>query len=315
MKQYYIRLTPVLLIALVLSSCQKTAMLETEPDTLQLEIAGEGGESTVELGEGDWQITRVVNNNGNLRMFGDIYALDGKIIQRNQLLELAGLGALASSGPYSGFRITHETPGTINVSLQENGLRQPLNFVIVVSNGSETREIVISQPQSAGYSFDSIVYFLNLEDGDGDSIYVRKQIVQYQFNLLEARPVEISPFNGPDVVINSNFLSDDPHAFVWLAGDSVKVPVPSDIVDGEIQLSDHKEVYGAISNQPYGTGAAVTILAPAGQSIYAADVETRRRAVSYKLIMTNNRTGESKQVLGKWLETSPTGIYEIREIR
>lgn len=310
MRLYFPSLT--LLSIFALASCIKSNEAEIMPKVMQIEIAGEGGESVVDLGAGDWQIARIVNNNEDLPIFGNTYTLSGEIIRRNQPLALDGLGRLASEGSYRGFLISHESSGTLTVVLQENGSGNPFSFLIVLKNGNETKEIVIDQGVSAGYSFVAIEYFL--DDSDQDSIYVRNQVATYQFNFLAPKEVEISPFNGPDIVINSHFKSNDSDAFVWLARDSVEVSVPADLIDGDVLLSDHKKIYGGIANEPYRPDFMVTIHTPAGQSNFATDVEWRHRTLSYRLTMTSNRTDESKIIIGKWIEISPTGIFEIKRM-
>ncbi|SKB56413.1 hypothetical protein SAMN05660226_02004 [Parapedobacter luteus] len=65
---------------------------------------------------------------------------------------------------------------------------------------------------------------------------------------------------------------------------------------------------------PYTPDIKVSVSTPAGQSKFSTDIEMRRRIVSYKLTMSNKRTGEPREVFGKWIETAPTGSYKINEI-
>ncbi|SFC30559.1 hypothetical protein SAMN05421747_10825 [Parapedobacter composti] len=306
----HIRLLAILFTFAVVS-CEKHDEPDTTPDPIQLEIAGEGGATEVALGAGDWQIVSVVNADGNMRMFGDVYNAEGEIIWKNELLKLNGLGRLAWSGTLRGFQVIHKTPGLFHIQLQENALDRPFCFIIKLDNGLTTQEIVVEQPTSAGYNFERIEYFL--EEGDGDSLYVRERVATYQFTYSTPIEVSINPFNGPNVVVNSHFESDDKYAFVWLENDAVEVPVPSHITEDTVYLSAQQSIYGGISNEPYQSDFKVTIALPAGQSNYASYIEERRRVVSYRLTMTHKGTGDSKVVEGKWIEISPTGRYEIKK--
>ena len=276
------------------TSCKKSDHTEIGPERFELEIDGEGGEHTVELGAGNWQVVRVVNNDGNQRMFGDAYTLDGKIIRRSQPLELDGLGRMTVSLLRRELNIIHGRPGTIQLLLGENSSGRPFSFMVVLENGRDRKEIVVEQPKSAGYSFENIEYFL--EEGDGDSVYVRDQLVTYNFDFFAPQDVEVYAFGGPNVMVNSHFESDDDYAFFWLTDEPVEVPVPAEIRDGRVFLSDEKRAYGNVFNEPYPSDARVTISAPAGQSKYANYIEERRRTVSYKLTITNNGTGERREV-------------------
>jgi len=55
---------------------------------------------------------------------------------------------------------------------------------------------------------------------------------------------------------------------------------------------------------------SVTI--PPGESVFFIEQEWRKRQVSYKLSLTNNRTGDEKIIEGKWIEVAPTGKYNLQ---
>lgn len=309
MRRHFPRLTLIFFLALV--SCQKTADREITPDIILFEIVGDGCESTAELGAGDWRIIGVINKEGDKRMFGNAYTLEGELISENRPLELDGLGMLESFGENRGGNIIHQVPGSIHVSLPPSGSGRVYSFVIVLFNGHETRGIAVEQPQSAGYSFERIDYYL--DEGDRDSIYVRRNAAEYAFNQSTAQSISLNPIAGTSTV-NSFFESDECDAFSWLVEDEVEVPIPANIFEGDISFSEQKRVYGAISNEPYESNMTITLPTPTGQSRFVSDIEWRHRRVSYELTMTSKSGGESKVVLGKWIETSPTDVYEIRQI-
>lgn len=297
-------------IAIVFTSCEKSPEAELTPEAFELDISGEGGDSTIVLGPGNWRISKVINSDANVRLFGNSYAPDGEMVLENRPLELNGLGSLVIANASHGLRIVHETPGTVRLALDENRTERPFNFSVVLENGTETREIFVKQPESGGYSFDHIEYFL--AEGDGDSVYMRNQLFTYNFDLIEPQRTELPAFNGPNVVVNSRFESDDDYAFFWLTDKPVEVSVPADISNGNISLSAEKRTYGEIFNEPYENSVSVTADVPAGKTSFSTYIEERRRTVSYRLTIVNNRTGMPREVVGKWLEVSPTGRFEVK---
>lgn len=303
----------IILITLVAMSCKK----DNEPSDIvfaekRAEIPGHGGEYTFELKEGNWEIISIINNQGNLRMFGDSRTLDGELISQNKPLALAGFGSLESVSSSGGFKVFQEQPGSIRVLLLENRTKDPFSFKIVLQKENITQEIQVAQPTSEGYTFDKIEYFIG--ETDRDSIYVREHTTTYDFDFIDAQEVQIYPFSGLSEV-TSYFESTDPDAFVWLVDDALEVQVPEEIIDGKIYLSHHKVIFGDITKSVFREDYKAPIKAPAGRSQFSKNVEGRRRQVTFKISMTSNSTGNSKEVTGKWIETSPTGKYEIIEIK
>lgn len=111
----------------------------------------------------------------------------------------------------------------------------------------------------------------------------------------------------------SYFESNDPIAFSWIAKDSVLVPVPQVIDENEIYLSHDKKLYGAITRTPYinENDDMVTLEIPGNKVNFYLELEYRKRTVSYQLTLINNRTQDEKLIEGKWIETTPTGKFNI----
>lgn len=226
-------------------------------------------------------------------------------------MEISELGVLVSLGNFRGFRINYENSGSLNIQLDENGSDKPFNFMIILHNGAETREIRIEQPVSAGYSFEGIEYFL--DENDGGSVYFRKKTT-YHFNHISPKDVEIMPFSGSNVVVNSYFESEDPNAFRWFGEGEVEVSVPTNLNGGRVQLSHKKKPYGAILNEPYDADFTITLPTKAGTTKFTTYIEERKRIVSYKIKMFHKSTGEAKEITGKWVEIGPSGKYKIKEL-
>ncbi|ODS86529.1 MAG: hypothetical protein ABS46_00925 [Cytophagaceae bacterium SCN 52-12] len=210
-------------------------------------------------------------------------------------------------GFVKGFSIAYDQD-EIQVTLLENTADDAFSFTIVLKKGNETKEISVEQKVSQGYTFRDITYAL--EDGDGDSLYARYG-TRYEFNLVSPRQVSVNPFGGIDVLRTAYFESGARDAFSWIRNDSVQVPVPLEIRDGSPVLSEPRDMYGAVASEPYSPDAVALVDVPAGGASFRSKQEWRRRRISYRLTLTNNRTGEPKEITGKWIEQTPTGRYEI----
>ncbi|MCH7408550.1 hypothetical protein MM239_04030 [Belliella sp. DSM 111904] len=280
---------------------------------VHLEYVGEGGIEVVDLGAEGWKIMSIESLDGMHRLFGDAFDLNDEILLENRLLALDGLGYVVFTGSKVGFEIRHETPGVFEIMLNENASGQHFGFIVTLKNENQNRRIFVDQEVSAGYQFEQIEFYLG--ENDEDSLYIRNDLFRYYFDFLEPRQVEVSPFNGVDVLINSYFESDSPDAFVWFESESIEVEVPSEIHEGNIYFSGVQSNYSKEpATAPYLSNQLTTLDAPAGNSVFSTSIEMRKRKVSYKLTIKSKSTSEIKEIEGRWIEISPTGMYQIDEI-
>lgn len=280
------------------------------PSQMVITMAGEGGEKSITLENSDWRITSVINKASDQRIFGEIFDKYGKLVKKNSLLELDGLGKLDALWMDKGFTICRKTTNSLDILLNENATSEEFNFFIIIENNGKNREILVNQKISEGYAFDCIEYYL--AETDTDRIYT-KESTSYAYTIPKSQDVEISPFGGVNIINTSYFTSDDSYAFLWFNENPLYIKVPKSIYEGNIYLSDAKYVYGGITKSQYEGTEVVKekISIPAGKSKFHVELEWRDRQVSYKLTMKNKRTGNLKRVVGKWLETTPTGKYSI----
>lgn len=292
-----------------LASCQEDNEIDMLYSETLVQMEAEGGEAEIQLIADGWSIVGVINKKSNLNIFGDIYTLENQKVRENDLLKLDGLGRLEAFWIDKGFSIMRSEPNSLTVILEENSTGEAFNFVILLQDGQNTKEIVVEQEVSQGYSFENIEYYIG--DTDGDSLYLKRG-TEYKHNLTVPNEVSVSPFGGINIENTSYFESGDRHAFVWLEEIPVEVDVPYDIRDGNLHFSGEKRIYGEVTKTPYdGGGIMETIVVAAGVSSFYTEQEWRTRTVSYSLNLSNNRTGEKKTVHGKWVEVTPTGRYEI----
>lgn len=282
-----------------------------KPSVSLVNLEGEGGEVDINLNNGDWYIEEVINRNGNLNVWGDVISSEGEIVKSNEMLKLEGLGTLRATWNDKGFQIIRKSADILTLIVAENSTGSDFNFVIVLRSGDETKDIEVMQKKSQGYKFDKIEYFT--QENDGDSIY-NKIGTTYVLDILEPQEYLVFPFKGVDSDVLSFFKSSDNNAFVWIADGSLKVEVPYHIFsDGKVLLGGERRLYSrTLVRQEYSFIDQVELVPVlSGKNEFAVEVEFRKRTVSYKLTLTNIRTGDKKEVFGKWIETSPTGKYSL----
>lgn len=299
----------IAVLALVCYSCSNDDEDNIPSQTL-ITMEGEGGTKTITFEDDNWRIVNVINQAGGQRIFGKIFDREGKLMKENSLMELDGLGELDASWTDKGFNICRKTINSLQIELYENATGEEFNFSIVIENNGKNKEILVNQKISEGYTFECIEYYL--AENDTDNIYTKKS-TSYTYTISQSQEVEISPFGGVDIIETSYFTSDDTYAFLWFNENPPHVKVPKSIYEGDIYLSEDKYVYGEITESKYEDTEDVKekISIPAGKSEFHVELEWRNRQVSYKLTMKNKRTGNMKIVVGKWLETTPTGKYTI----
>lgn len=304
-------LSAIIILLLANYSCSNEE-IDLIPSQTIITMEGDGGIESITIETGDWRIVGIINRNGNQNIFGEISDKEGKLIKENSLLELDGLGKLDATWMDKGFNIYRKTINSLQIELYENTTGEEFNFNIIIEIEGRIKEIFVNQKISRGYDFESIEYYLTKDDKD--SLYFKENIGYIHNNIPKPSEVEIYPFrNSANIMNRSYFMSDNSHAFMWFKENYPKVKVPSFIKDGEVYLSNEEHTYGEVYenwNKEYDTKKKKVSI-PAGKSKFHVGLEWRNRQVSYRMIIKNKRTGEIKEVEGKWLETTPTGEYTI----
>nr|WP_297169562.1 hypothetical protein [uncultured Dysgonomonas sp.] len=311
MKQHYLSKAIVLLLcSFLITACNNEDEPTIKPSVRSIEMEGEGGETDISLNTEDIKIAHVINKDGNIDIFGEVYTADGKI-SKNTKLELTGLGKVESIWKDKGFCIVRNTASQLKVIVEENNTGQDFSFAIILQSGNEITEITILQKKSQGYTFDNIEY--SIQKDDSDSIYTTKGSRSYTFDI--SSPMEISTYPFLNLNKQSFFESNDKSAFTWYDTNRVEVKVPSGIYKNEIYYNGDKSRYS------YGTDTRPSqleeietkISIPNGKSHFYFEIQYRKRKVSYLLTLINNRTKNKKNIEGKWVEIVPTGSYKIIE--
>ncbi|WP_159086054.1 hypothetical protein [Flavobacterium faecale] len=305
------RLFMVFLVPICFISCNsdvEDSITQVQPSISLILMEGEGGSVEVSFTNGDWNITGVNNSDGDVKISGNSYSIDNKLVIENYMLSLEGLGRIEAFGGSKGFVISRNTPTSLNVKLNENSSGEDFNFTVDLQSANESKKITVKQMKSQGYNFKSIEYIL--KQNDGDSLFIRNG-EGYKFSVSSPQEFSFSPFTGVEINRKTYFTSDEKDAFVWLKNNSIKVEVPSSI-DNKYIHTDNEEVYTdltTISNYELDQKDIVKI--SSGESEFYTEIQFRKRTVSYILYLTNKRTGGEKKIEGKWVEIAPTGDYDI----
>jgi len=293
-------------IGFISCSDDNAEKISIQPSTNLIEMEAEGGETEITFNNADWSITKVINKEGNVNIVGDIYAQNGEIIQNNKILVLQDLGKIVANWENKGFTITRETSSYLIIKLNENSSGEAFNFTLELNYG---QEINVNQKKSEGYQFSNIEF--SIKEEDRDSLFVKKGI-KYEFNTNEPQSFRFLPYDGITIQNQSRFESLEKDAFAWLKRDSIMIKVPTSIYNDGVYFGGEKRLYSNIwSINPHGFEEMETVAIPKGQSAFSTEIELRKRQVSYRLRLINNRTLEEKIIDGKWIEIAPTGKYSI----
>ena len=280
------------------------------PSVDQIEMEAEGGVQQIDFSSAEWKIERIENVKSDSRIFGDIYSPENVRVSENVLLELEGEGKLDAIWPDKGFSIVRSGQDKLEINLMENSTGEEFGFRVILSSASGESTITVSQKASQGYEFKEITYYVG--DGDGDSLYWKRGST-LKLTSPNSQEIEFTPIGGVDPTSSYIFTSKSPDAFVWLKSDSVEVKLPAHFQDGQIYYAEDMGIYTEYLQSELSefTNLKETITAPAGYSEFRSEYEMRRRILSYVLVLTNNRTGEEKEIEGKINQLSPTGEYKI----
>ncbi len=306
----HLSITIFALILISLFSCSRDDVSLINPSSSQLNFEGEGGQESISFKNRDWKITKVINQNNNQNIFGNIYSSDGNLIQENKILRLDGLGSLEAIWSNKGFIIEREAETSMTVRLDENFTKENFGFIIYLESGNETKQVSVNQKPSQGYEIKSIKYTIG--SSGSDSIFVKKgKIHSFNINSSMEQTLSLEPFN--DVSEFSQFESNEKGAFPWTQADSIMVEIPTQIINGEIISNDRESPYSneLTKKDSRFKDQSEEINLPQGQSEFVVELEYRKRRVSYTLHLISNRTSENKIITGEWIETAPTGNYEI----
>jgi len=280
------------------------------PSMDNIEMEAEGGIQEIDFTTVDWSIDRIENVKSDSRIFGDIYSPENERMHENVLLELEGEGRLDAIWQDKGFVVDRNSQDKLEIRLQENSTGEKFGFRIILTSSSGEGAITVLQNSSQGYEFKGIEYYVGV--GDGDSLYWRKGNT-LKLTLPYSQEIEFMPIGGIDVSSSYFFKSEVADAFVWLKTDSVEVKLPTHFQDEEIYFAEVKGIYTDYvqSRKSDYSNLKESITVPAGYSEFGSEFEMRHRVLSYALVMTNNRTGEEKRIVGKIIQIAPTGTYKI----
>ncbi|MBC8603131.1 hypothetical protein H8784_15565 [Parabacteroides acidifaciens] len=177
-------------------------------------------------------------------------------------------------------------------------MKRLLPFVLCLflfSACDKDNEELPSVPQ---YVLTSIEY--SLEEGDG----VQSELVDGMPRVIDNdTPSKMTYTNSDEEYLKNEslFQSDDVNAFLLAEGDSVKVPTPSEIVDGKIFTTKGNLYTDMVQYSATGQVLASSIVISAYCRLtYKWKQKWDVMTVTYVVTFKDKVTGSQKQSKGKW---------------
>jgi len=309
MKRFSLILNIFLCTLLLFTSCNNDVFIdELKASATELQMAGNGDSTTVNINSWDWYITSVdqPNNPTASQFYGKIYDEDGKKISEYDLpfFQHGVLkGKLVYSGSRNGFSVTRLKDKSLDIHLDENLNDSAFKFTIWVSNRYKTIPINITQSPSDGYVFDHITYTYI-----PGSYWTNYDWVKDSINNNGDSPIveKLSIFSGTHQTFA--FSSNEKKAFSYLKN-SQQVVIPVCLEDSVIKLSSENKYYKSgeqKGNLPFND-IDKTITLPVGMSEIRKIYECEHFNASYTLYVRIVKTNEIKSVSGKFHSDMPTG--------
>ncbi len=182
-----------------------------------------------------------------------------------------------------------------------------LSFSFFSCNKEDANSIKPSQE----YTIKGIKY--TLEGNDGDSLFFQRgETYSFDNNSSLEQKMSFGPF--VNITEFSRFKSQEDAAFPWTEADSVMVEVPTQISGNKVLTNGEQSPYSRgliVKDSKFKKQESEKINIPLGESKFVVKMEFRKRRVTYTLHLTDNKTNKDKIITGKWVETVPTGNYEI----
>ena len=231
--------------------------------------------------------------------------MKGTLLNDSVSLKLTGLGILKSLTKYTGFTITRTSDTSISVAMNENLTTAVFKISIILKSGNETKRVNITQPQTGGYSYVSMKYYIK-DSKDVDSLYL-DSLTAY---TTKTTYVKIDPIISFD---NSVFTSTDPLAFLWTT-ETPSFLVPSAIKNNVLEYNNvtfpYSESTQDVRRPIYSSSQ--TVDAPSGKNKCVVWVEKRKVSAHFTLTLKANATSKIREVYGQWEGNYTTGNYQLK---
>lgn len=301
------------LFAICLAGCSKDEESNEGviiPSVENILFSGEGDSVLISFVNENWEIAAIASPDKSVRIWGDIYNLDGKLVRAETQLGLEGLGRLESKWLDHGFVITRSNLKSLTVEALENSNEKDFSFVIMLTSGTETKDILVKQGKSAGYSFEQIEYTLIPESYK----VTRCENGHFTFNMHERTDfanVKYNPFQNQ--YNNYTFTSETPQTFAWTRNAELTVEIPGGVWDGALFYNHKRILYqNSTAKLPLEFSVGdVEIKTPPGSSKCHFDLEYEEYQATYRIFAKNRTTGKEKVFEGVFKSSCPNGSYKL----
>ena len=122
-----------------------------------------------------------------------VYDADNRLVTNDQGPSLNGLGKIVCTGEMIDFTIERVHPEEVKITVGENALSAPFQFLLTASNEYEWQEIHVEISPGDRYVMDSIIYSLNAYSYDPENKIEKKEGVSFH-NLTDVSFRVFLPF-------------------------------------------------------------------------------------------------------------------------
>ena len=202
----FLYLTVCLLILGEFYGCNGDVFVDDfRPSDSELALDGNGDVATIQFAAANWDWLAMYTAS-SLPVQYKVYDADNRLVTSDQGPSLNGLGKIVCTGEMIDFTIERVHPEEVKITVGENALSAPFQFLLTASNEYEWQEIHVEISPGDRYVMDSIIYSLNAYSYDPENKIEKKEGVSFH-NLT----VEIPSMKDGYLVMNGKrapFISE-----------------------------------------------------------------------------------------------------------
>ena len=293
----FLYLTVCLLILGEFYGCNGDVFVDDfRPSDSELALDGNGDVATIQFAAANWDWLAMYTVS-SLPVQYKVYDADNRLVTNDQGPSLNGLGKIVCTGEMIDFTIERVHPEEVKITVGENALSAPFQFLLTASNEYEWQEIHVEISPGDRYVMDSIIYSLNAYSYDPENKIEKKEGVSFH-NLTDVSSTyTFFPFES--FYHFMRFKSDVPEAFQLLGEAGLTVEIPS-MKDGYLVMNGKRAPF--ISEQQMlpcpSTEQNKDIIPPRTSRYYTLSMMYDWLETRYTLYVSHSKTKKQRIVTG-----------------
>ena len=304
----FLYLTVCLLILGEFYGCNGDVFVDDfRPSDSELTLDGNGDVATIQFAAANWDWLAMYTAS-SLPVQYKVYDADNRLVTNDQGPSLNGLGKIVCTGEMIDFTIERVHPEEVKITVGENALSAPFQFLLTASNEYEWQEIHVGISPGDRYVMDSIIYSLNAYSYDPENKIEKKEGVSFH-NLTDVSSTyTFFPFES--FYHFMRFKSDVPEAFQLLGEAGLTVEIPS-MKDGYLVMNGKQAPF--ISEQQMlpcpSTEQNKDIIPPRTSRYYTLSMMYDWLETRYTLYVSHSKTKKQRIVTGTLHSEMPVKYY------